>query len=96
MKEWPLLSLLLNITLEVKKRDLMETFPEVQWLRLHAPNPEGEGSIPGQGAEIPQVIWCGQKKKVRDGDLGFEIEKIKLSLFAQQDCCRKFKNKKNY
>ena len=60
------ISLLLNITLEVKKRDLMETFPEVQWLTLHAPNPEGEGSTPGQGAEIPQVTWCGQKKKVRD------------------------------
>ena len=29
----------------------------VQWLRLHAPNTEGPGSIPGQGtrARMPQL-----------------------------------------
>ena len=27
----------------------------VQWLRLHAPNAGGPGSIPGQGTKIPQL-----------------------------------------
>ena len=24
---------------------------------------EGSGSVPGRGTEIPQAVWCGQKKK---------------------------------
>ena len=35
----------------------------VQWLRLGAFTAVGPGSIPGQGASIPQAEWCGQKKK---------------------------------
>ena len=35
----------------------------VQWLRLHATNAEGAGSIPGQGTKIPHAMWHGQKKK---------------------------------
>ena len=63
MKEWPLLSLLLNITLEVKRRDLMETFLEVQWLRLHVPNTEGKSSIPGQGANpTGHTVWPKKRK----------------------------------
>ena len=34
-----------------------------QWLGLWAPTAEGMGSISGQGMKIPQVAWCGQKKK---------------------------------
>ena len=30
----------------------------VQWLRLHAPNAGGLGSIPGQGTKIPFAIRC--------------------------------------
>ena len=33
----------------------------VQWLRLHAPNTGGMGSIPGQGTKIPCAAtktWC--------------------------------------
>lgn len=33
----------------------------VQWLRFHAPNAGGTGSIPGRGAEIPRATWRGQK-----------------------------------
>ena len=33
----------------------MGTFLVVQWLRLHAPNAGGTGSIPGQGTKIPQA-----------------------------------------
>ena len=35
----------------------------VQWLRLHASNTGGLGSIPGWGAKILHAVWCGQKKK---------------------------------
>ena len=37
----------------------------VQWLRLHASNAGGMGSIPGQGTKIPQAMQCGQKIKER-------------------------------
>ena len=41
--------------------------PVVQWLRLHASNAGGMGSIPGQGTKIPHASQCGQieKKKKR-------------------------------
>ena len=35
----------------------------VQWLRLHAPNAEGMGLIPGQGTKIPHAKWQREKKK---------------------------------
>ena len=35
----------------------------VQWLGLHASTAGGVGSIPGQGTEIPQAAWHGQKSK---------------------------------
>ena len=34
-----------------------------QWLRLHASNPGGEGSIPGQGTKILHAMKCGPKKE---------------------------------
>ena len=34
----------------------------VQWLRIHASNPGGAGSIPGQRSNIPHAAQCGQKK----------------------------------
>ena len=33
----------------------------VQWLRLHASNPRGVGSIPGRGTKIPHAAWRGQE-----------------------------------
>ena len=42
----------------------------VQWLGLWALIAEGMGSISGQGTNIPQVAWCGKKKKKKTtGDL---------------------------
>ena len=35
----------------------------VQWLRLHASNAGGTGSIPGQGTKIPHAAWQGQRIK---------------------------------
>ena len=35
----------------------------VQWLRLHAPNAGGTGSISGRGNKILHVLQCGLKKK---------------------------------
>ena len=35
----------------------------VQWLRLHAPDAEGQGSIPGQGTRYPNATsktWLSQ------------------------------------
>ena len=35
----------------------------VQWLRLHAPNAQSRGMIPGQETETLQAAQLGQKKK---------------------------------
>ena len=35
----------------------------VQWLRLHASNAGGAGSIPGQRTRIPHAAGHGQKEK---------------------------------
>ena len=35
----------------------------VQWLRLHAPNAGGTGSIPGRGTKIPHAPQCSQRTK---------------------------------
>ena len=35
----------------------------VQWLRRHALNAGGTGSVTGQGIKIPLATWCGQKEK---------------------------------
>ena len=35
----------------------------VQWLRLHASNTGGAGSIPGLGNKIPHATGHGQKKR---------------------------------
>ena len=40
-----------------EKRDSLE----VQWLRLHASNAGGEGSVPGWGTKIPHATRHGQK-----------------------------------
>ena len=37
------------------KNNLMGTSLVVQWLRLHAPNAVGQGSIPGQETKIPHT-----------------------------------------
>ena len=34
----------------------------LQWLRLHAPNAEGTGLIPGGGTETLHAAWYGQNK----------------------------------
>ena len=41
----------------------MGTSLAVQWLRLHASDAGGAGSIPGQGTKIPHAARRGQKKK---------------------------------
>ena len=40
----------------------------VQWLVLHASTAEGVGSTPGQGTNIPQARWYGQKKEKVGGE----------------------------
>ena len=41
----------------------MGTSLVVHWLRLHASNAGGMGSIPGGGTKIPHAMWHGQKEK---------------------------------
>ena len=54
-----------------KKTNLWD-FPEVQWLRLHASTETGTDFIHGWGANIPQAMWCGQKKeRKKKKTLGF-------------------------
>ena len=60
---WPQVSKnthgLLVITVNWKLRTRRNSLV-VQWLRLCTFPAEGRGSIPGQGTEIPQSMWCGQ------------------------------------
>ena len=62
----------------------MREFPGGPVVRtLHAFTAEGPGSI--QGSKIPQVTWCGQKKKKKiiDRNANYckkELETIKRSL----------------
>ena len=35
----------------------------VQWLRLHASNAGGAGSIPGRGSKVLHAVQCGQNKQ---------------------------------
>ena len=41
--------------LAITNKAAIETSLVVQWLRLHAPNAGGLGSIPGQGTKIPHT-----------------------------------------
>ena len=40
------------------------TWGLMRWLRLHASNAGGTGSIPGPGPKIPQAACCGQNKLI--------------------------------
>ena len=47
----------------------------VQWLRLHASDAGGQGSIPGLGAEIPYAMWHSQKiKQTNKGKNKFKVQ----------------------
>ena len=48
----------------------------VQWLGLCTFTAKGLGSIPGQGPNIPQAMFCGQKKKKKPT----KIQKQKTGL----------------
>ena len=51
--------------------------PVVQWLRLHASNAGGMGSIPGQGTKIPHIVWLGEKskkKKIKEEEKEGEVQ----------------------
>ena len=57
-----------QVTLKCKQQNKTEKTKggislAVQWLRLHASNAVGLGSIPGQGTKIPHAVWHGQKKE---------------------------------
>ena len=45
----------------IHKYDLLGNFLVVWWLRCHTSTAKGTGSIPGQGAKIPQAVWHDQK-----------------------------------
>ena len=47
----------------VYKRNTFGTFLVVQWLRLHASNAGGTGSIPSWGTKIPHVMRPKDKER---------------------------------
>ena len=47
----------------IKQKMGIGTSLAVQWLRLHASNAGGAGSIPSQGTKITHTAWSGPKKK---------------------------------
>ena len=46
-----------------KKKKKSGTSLVLQWLRFHASNAGGPGSIPGQGIRIPHAMGHGQKEE---------------------------------
>ena len=44
------------------KRKSLGTSLAVQWLRVHAPNTEGTGLVPGRETKIPHAAWYGLNK----------------------------------
>ena len=43
-----------------------QTFLMVQWLRFHAFNARGTGSIPGHRINVPHVTCCSREIKITD------------------------------
>ena len=59
-----ILSPFLNVSSQLLGR-ISENSLMVQWLGLHAFTAEGIRSIPGEGTEIPQAVWCSPKKPLK-------------------------------
>ena len=57
-----------------------ETSLAVQWLRLHASNIAGTGSIPGWGSKIPHATWPKKKKKSRSQSFFFHLVHSIISM----------------
>ena len=56
-------------------------FLEVQWLRLHAPNPGVTSLIPGQGTKILHAEWCGRNKtEIKQKDVRWYCSHLKANL----------------
>ena len=58
-----------------------QTLLVAQWLRLHASNARGIGSIPGHGTKSPHAVWCGQKRKKKNKQ---QQQKAKKQITARQ------------
>ena len=71
---------LLVFCISNRARKVLGTFLVVQWLRLHASNARGTGSIPGQGTKIPQAVQCHQKKK-KDPSTSLQITQFRFFLW---------------
>ena len=54
----------------------------VQWLRLHASNAGGAGSIPSPVTKIPHAMWHGQKKKKVEIFIPWMISLLPIILFS--------------
>ena len=50
-----------HLYMESKNQNKWGTSLVVQWLRIHAPNAGGTGSVPGWGIKIPHAAQHGQK-----------------------------------
>ena len=64
----------------------------VQWLGLHISTAAGLGSIPGQGAKVPQAEWHSQKKNNLKTQLPYDPAIPLLGIYLdktliQKDTC---------
>ena len=74
-----------QVTLKCKQQNKTEKTKggislAVQWLRLHASNAVGLGSIPGQGTKIPHAVWHGQKKERTQRASGYYLSAVRPGL----------------
>ena len=58
----------------------------ILWLRLHASNAGGMGSIPGQGIKIPHAVQHGQEIKKKKG---FETVCLTLSTILLSELMKR-------
>jgi len=49
----------------VCRKWILGTYLVVQWLRCHASNAGGVGSISGRGTKAQHATWCSQKIKTK-------------------------------
>ena len=70
--------LLNSVRTKARNSDIHElnlgTSPAVQWLRLQLPMQGGAGSIPGQGAKIPQASWS-KSQNIKQKQCGNKFNK---------------------
>ena len=58
-------------------------FPGGQRLRLHISSAGGTDSVPNWGTKLPQLAWCGQKKKIKGPLLQTDPMRVRVDSQSQ-------------